>query len=159
MTNSTLIDRLQKLASHLYELDSGSGEAQLLSEAIEKIQTASVSIHLQKDVNKPETLIGRTLAPELRDVFNKWYAAYRDEWCKSESEYPDHLVASDAWMAAIEAVSKGITHYVQVGEFLLSLGVSHPSRVCIQIANDGDGGEFKQSDLEPFIKEFYAKHF
>jgi hypothetical protein len=53
----------------------------------------------------------------------------------------------------------GITHYVQVGKFLLSNGTSDSSNINIEIANDGEGGEFKQSDLEPVLKEFYDKHF
>jgi hypothetical protein len=62
-----------------------------------------------------------------------------------------HSTAMDAEM--------GIIHYVPVGQFLLSHGRSNPAKVWIEIANDGEGGEFNQSDLEPVLKEFYAKHF
>lgn len=39
----TLIDRLQNLASHLYELDSNSGEAQLLGEAVRALKQPVLS--------------------------------------------------------------------------------------------------------------------
>jgi hypothetical protein len=50
-----------------------------------------------------KTLIGKPMRPAIQSDFIKWYHAYRDEWCKSEREYPDQLVASDAFQAGVEA--------------------------------------------------------
>lgn len=51
MSNDSLIEKLSKLATHLHSLDSGSGEAALLFEAIEALQRnhlASPEVELRK---------------------------------------------------------------------------------------------------------------
>jgi len=97
---------------------------------------------------RPDSLIGEL--NELEDLVPFGYT--------KEQEHAHERAIQDC-IKIIQAVEANITHYVQVGNFLISHGRSHPGKVWIEIANDGEGGEFNQSDLEPVLKEFYDKHF
>lgn len=49
---------------------------------------------------------------------------------------------------------------VQIGRFAMSMMTDQPNENRIWIKNDeGEGGEFRYEDLEPFIEEFFNKFF
>ena len=57
-------------------------------------------------------------------------------------------------------VLKGVRQ-VQVGEYIISspiFDVDNPKKVYVEVV-DGEGGEFATDKLEPFITEFFLKHF
>ena len=49
---------------------------------------------------------------------------------------------------------------LKIGKFILSSGLSSDNQRYIWICDEsGEGGAFKEADLEKWIAKFYAKYF
>jgi len=53
----------------------------------------------------------------------------------------------------------GSVESIRIGEFRLTKYTKTPDKIWIHICGDGEGGEFKECELEGLIANFYATNF
>lgn len=102
--------------------------------------------------------------PDSRSEFEKWAEANDLSalaGIKTPYAYQDTNSAWRGWQAREASLMARIPveprAEVVVGDFILSKGVS-PGRVWIA-RDSGEGGDFKTSDLEAMIRDFYNENF